>query len=75
MAGECGESCGQIEVGVRRRGEQARDGDLPPSGWTLVGGCASGPLATSEHRVAAAGQTGEGHGGGGGFGDGGDLHV
>jgi hypothetical protein len=46
-------------------------GILLPSRWNQIGFAASGPLATAEERVAAAGQTGEGHGAGGGLGDGG----
>ena len=46
-----------------------RRGPLP-SCWNHVGSFASGPLATPQHRVAAAGQNGESHGVGGGLGDG-----
>ena len=44
-------------------------GILLPSRWNQIGSCVSGSLATAEHRVAAAGHTGEGHDAGGGFGD------
>ena len=44
--------------------------DALPSRWNQIGFAVSGPLTTAEDRIAAAGQTGEGHGVGGWLGDG-----
>jgi len=60
---------GGMRLPRKHRGEQAHDGDLLPSRWNRDGYEASGLLATPEDRIAAAGQTGEGHNVGGGFGD------
>ncbi len=64
---------GRLRLPSKHRGEQAHNGDLLPSRRNQIGFAVSGPLATAEHRVAAAGQTGEGHDAGGGFGDIGHL--
>ena len=60
----------RLRLLTRHRRKQARDGDMLRSRWNHAGWCVSGVLATAEHGVAAAGQTGEGHRVGGRLGDG-----
>ena len=64
----CGELCVQIESGHENTKRSRPFRNLLPLRWNHVGWIASGPLATPIHRVAAAGQTAEGHGVGRWFG-------
>ena len=48
---------GRLRLPCKHRGEQARDGDLLPSRWNQIGFAASGPLATADQRVPAAGHS------------------
>ena len=53
---------GRLRLAVKTHKGAGPFGIPLPSRWNHVGWCVSGPLATAEKRVAAAGQTGEGHG-------------
>jgi len=57
---------GGLRLAVKTQRGAGPFGNLLPSRWNQSCVAASGPLATAERQVAAAGQTGEGHGVGGG---------
>ena len=67
MAVGCGGWYGRSKSAVKKLRGAGPFGILLPSRWNHVGFVVSGLLAAAESQVAAAGQTGEGHGVGGGL--------